>query len=187
MFRILAGSLKGRSLLLPPPEKTRPTPSRVREALFDSLTSRLYRSGGVWADLTVLDAFAGSGALGLEALSRGASRAYFFEKDLEIFKILQFNIEKLGVSESADCFLTDCFSPRGAPEAVDLIFLDAPYDQGLEPLALSALEKQGWIKEETYLSIETASKHPPSDFEKFTLESSRVYGKTRSSGYRFCF
>ncbi|MGL4541172.1 MAG: RsmD family RNA methyltransferase, partial [Polymorphobacter sp.] len=95
-MRIIAGKWRGRALASPPGEATRPTADRVREALFSMLTSRL----GSYEGLRVLDGFAGTGALGLEALSRGAAHATFVERDAAAVKALRGNIEKLGASAS---------------------------------------------------------------------------------------
>ena len=98
-MRIVAGEFKGRSIVAPKGRSTRPTSDRVREGLFSALTSRLGADLGCGA---VLDAFAGSGALGLEALSRGASTATFVDKSTSAVRVIRANVETLGVSDRVD-------------------------------------------------------------------------------------
>lgn len=185
MFRILAGSRRGSGLFLPPAEKTRPTSSRAREALFNRLTAQLAKRGLSWQKVTILDAFAGSGALGLEALSRGASHGYFFEKDPIIFTVLKKNIQKLALEAQGTYFAQDCLTPPEAIAPVDIVLLDPPYEQGLETLAVDALLQKHWIKEETILVLETAATSSPPSLTNFILEDSRCYGRARISLYTF--
>ena len=136
-MRIVAGTLKGRTIDAPSGTDTRPTIDRVREALFSSLYSLL----GGFEGVSVLDAFAGSGALGIEALSRGAERALFFERDAKAAATLKKNLSacKLG-SDRARIVQRDAFksaqSEPGAP--FDLVLLDPPY-------AYEAHEVLGWV------------------------------------------
>jgi len=125
-MRIVAGEYRGRTLRAPKGQATRPTTDRVREAVMSTLASA--RPGLEGA--AVLDAFAGSGALGLEALSRGARWAGFYEKDAEALRVLQGNIAALGLAreryavQRADVLKSP---PRSAPAAIDIVFLDPPY------------------------------------------------------------
>ncbi|MCL2826235.1 MAG: 16S rRNA (guanine(966)-N(2))-methyltransferase RsmD [Eggerthellaceae bacterium] len=135
-MRIIAGEYKGRQLKAPKGDATRPTADRVREALMSALAS----ARGGFEGAVVLDAFAGSGALGLEALSRGARYAAFCEKDASALRTLQANIEALGVARERYAALrTDILKnpPRLAAAPFDLVFLDPPY--ALEPPTVSAL------------------------------------------------
>ncbi len=119
-MRIIAGTLRGRRIEAPPGPSTRPMLDRVRQALFST--------AGAWIEgARVLDLFAGSGSLGLEALSRGAARARFVEKDRRTAQILRRNVAELGLEDRVELVLGDALDPgRWAPPA-DLIFLDPPY------------------------------------------------------------
>ncbi len=125
-MRIIAGEMRGRTFAAPEGEGTRPTTDRVRE----SLMSSVYSARGGFDGAMVLDAFAGSGALGFEALSRGAARAVFYERDPKAFKTLSANARKLGL-ESRQATLTkgDIMArpPVFSRPAFDLVFLDPPY------------------------------------------------------------
>lgn len=141
-MRIVAGAWKGRPLVAPPGTVTRPTADRVRQALFDMLRH------APWADdidgAQVLDAFAGAGGLGLEALSRGAAHATFIERDRAALAALRANIAACRAEARCAVLATDAtHPPPGAP--CRLVFLDPPYALGLVPLAVTALRAAGWI------------------------------------------
>jgi 16S rRNA (guanine966-N2)-methyltransferase len=121
-MRVVAGSARGRRLDVPDGDHTRPTADRVREAMFNSLYSR----GGVEGAI-VVDLFAGSGALGLEALSRGAARCTFVENDRWALVVLRDNIDRLGFAESARVIASDGPAFLAAGESCDLVLLDPPY------------------------------------------------------------
>lgn len=166
-MRIISGKWRGRSLLAPPGEATRPTADRAREALFSMLTSRL----GSFEELRVADIFAGTGALGLEALSRGAARCTFVERDREAIAALKANIQKLG-ADGADVRAQAAEGFAGGP--FDLVFMDPPYHSGLalKVLPRLTLETRAWI------SIETAFNE---DVEVlgFAVETARNHGKAK--------
>ena len=127
-MRIIAGDLRGRTVVSPDASTTRPTTDRVREALFSSLYSRV----GELEGLRVLDAFAGSGALGIEALSRGSARCSFFEKDASACKVLQANLRKLGLGPERACVhQADVLASPGSALAAEgpfsVVLLDPPY------------------------------------------------------------
>ena len=170
-MRIIAGQWRGRAIIAPAGEETRPTANRVREALFSMLTSRL----GSFEGLRVLDGFAGTGALGLEALSRGAARATCVEKDAEAVKALRRNIEKLGVA--ADVIAAPIETLGAAPAPCDIILLDPPYGAGLANLALARLVERGWVAPHAIISVETGAKEElASEFEVLAV---RNHGKAR--------
>ena len=170
-MRIIAGKWRGRRLIAPAGDATRPTADRVREALFSMLTSRI----GSFEDLRVADIFAGTGALGLEALSRGAGHVTFVETDAGALKALRTNIAKLG-AESATTIVAQPAQAiaRAAPH--DLLLLDPPYGEGLAPRALARLAEQGWIAPHALISVETAAKEPL-DVPGFSVEVTRTHGK----------
>ncbi len=125
-MRIIAGTMKGRALACPAGQGTRPTTDRVRE----SIMSCVFSARGGFGDAMVLDAFAGSGALGFEALSRGAARAVFYERDAAAHKVLAANAAKLGLEpRQATLVRGDVMErpPRFSRPAFDLVFLDPPY------------------------------------------------------------
>ena len=166
-MRIIAGRWRGRPILAPAGDSTRPTSDRVREALFSMLASRL----GSFEGLQVADLFAGSGALGLEALSRGAAHCVFVEKDRRAVEAIRANIAALGASGEV--------LPRGAehaalPAPVDLAFLDPPYGSGLAAALLAALPLApgGWA------SVETARGEPVAA-AGYEIDAERTFGKAR--------
>src|ERR1700751_6016617 len=131
-MRIVAGRHRGRRLLAPPGETVRPTSDRAREALFNILShGQLAAEGIPFAGAAVLDAFAGTGALGLEALSRGAAEAAFIERDPEALATLRQNIAALGEDFHSRVVPGDATRPPRAPLACALVFLDPPYRSGV--------------------------------------------------------
>ena len=144
-MRIIAGAWRGRPLDAPPGDITRPTSDRAREGLFSMLASRL----GSFDDLAVADLFAGTGALGLEALSRGAAHCTFVEKDRTALAILRRNIDRLGAGERADLRSQAVEHMPAPPRPYDLILMDPPYGAGLAQPALDRaapwLAPGGWL------------------------------------------
>ncbi len=174
-MRIIAGEFRGRRLAALGKGDTkahlRPTPDRVRESLFSLLASRLDFGG-----LHVLDLFAGTGALGLEALSRGATEAVFVENGRVGQRLIAQNIETLGVGDRARMLGSDATRLGRAPEAFDLVFLDPPYGQGLGALALKAARDGGWLAPDAFIVWEEdAAQTAPVGFD---LLEHRPYGDT---------
>ncbi len=158
-MRIIAGAWRGRVLLAPPGEGTRPTADRVRQALFDRLMHAPWFGRARLEGAQVLDAFAGTGALGLEALSRGAAQAVFMERDRAALAVLRANIAACGAGGRASVLVCDVRQPpAGGPVA--LVFLDPPYGQDLVPGAAAALQRAGWVAPGTLLVMETAVAEP---------------------------
>lgn len=154
-MRVIAGSSRGRRLALFEGREVRPTPDRVREALFSILQSKL----GSFVDLKVLDLFAGSGALAIEALSRGAASACLVEKAPAAEKIIRQNLEQCQLSEHATLVIRDAFQAlSGFPAgSYDLIFLDPPYAQGLAERALVEVERLKLLREDGIVCAETGA------------------------------
>ncbi|MBK1658437.1 16S rRNA (guanine(966)-N(2))-methyltransferase RsmD [Paracraurococcus ruber] len=148
-MRIIAGRHRGRTLQAPAGQATRPTADRVRQALFDMLWhapwSPFSQDRALLEEVRVLDAFAGTGALGLEALSRGAAQATFLETDRAALTALRANIA--ACREEARCRVlpADATKPPRAAAPCGLVFLDPPYRDGLMEAALAALAAAGWI------------------------------------------
>ena len=173
-MRIIAGRWRGRILHAPPGLDTRPTSDRAREALFSMLAARLGRFEG----LRVADIFAGTGALGLEALSRGAAHASFVEKDRAALAALRANLARLGADAMATVHPSSALSLARADRPHDLLFLDPPYGRGLAQPTLACLAAQGWIAPYALVSVET-SRDETLDMPDFTTEAVRDYGKAR--------
>jgi 16S rRNA (guanine966-N2)-methyltransferase len=174
-MRIIAGQWRGRALIAPAGESTRPTADRVREALFSMLTSRL----GSFEGLRVLDGFAGTGALGLEALSRGAAHAVFVESDAGAVKALKANIAAMKAPSAGitEVIAAPIESIGVARLPCDIILLDPPYASGAGVAALARLSAQGWIAPHAVISVETGRKEAlESDFEVLAV---RDHGKAR--------
>ena len=161
-MRIIAGRYKGRRLTAPSGADTRPTSDRARQALFDMLMHAPWAEG-VLTGAAVLDVFAGTGALGLEALSRGAGAAVFIESGRPALTAIRANIASCGADDLCRVVAGDALKPpRGA--ACGLVFLDPPYGQGLVPRALGALAKAGWVAPGALMVAEVgADEAPPTD------------------------
>lgn len=167
-MRIVGGRFRGKLLQTPSDEAIRPTADRTREALFNILASRLSpHLGGV----RVLDLFAGTGALGLEALSRGASRAVFVDTGTEARGLIRDNIEAMGLAGIAKLLRRDAtdLGPAGTLGPCDLVFLDPPYGKGLGEQALRSALLGGWIAPEAVIVLEEGAEvdlHLPEGFEE---------------------
>ncbi len=198
VMRIVAGRHRGRPLVAPEGLAVRPTGERAREALFDVLASGRHasredgggkdgggRDGGPRSSLAgarVLDAFAGSGALGLEALSRGAAQAVFMESHPGALDMLEKNVAALGEGARATVLRADVLRPPPAergPGPCGLALLDPPYNQGLAPPALTALAAAGWLTADALAIVELMAKEPFEPPPGFTLLEERKYGKAR--------
>jgi 16S rRNA (guanine966-N2)-methyltransferase len=172
-MRVIAGQWRGRPLVTPKGEATRPTADRVREALFSMLVSRV----GSFEDLAVADLFAGSGALGIEALSRGAAKCIFVEQDRAALDALKANVAKLG-AKGADVRATSALALGPASAPLDLILMDPPYGTGAGSVALEKLLRLGWVGPATLVSIET-TKDESVAVKGMTVDVERNYGKAR--------
>lgn len=150
-MRIIAGEWRGRPIEAPPSLGTRPTADRVREALFSMLASRI----GSFEDLRVADLFAGSGALGLEALSRGAASATFVETDASAASAIRRNAGTLAASERVRVIAGSALRlPQSEP--FDLIFADPPYSKGSGSGVVLSVLSAGWLARGGWLSVETS-------------------------------
>lgn len=170
-MRIIAGKARGRRLESPRGSGVRPTRDAVREALFSIL--------GPLDEVVVLDGFAGTGALGLEALSRGAERAYFFEPSGEAREVLKENIRRVGVAEQARLIAAPFERALSKiTEEIDLFFLDPPYQTSLGRKALAAiLATKGVYHDDSLVVLEKSAQEEIS-YEGWELEEERVYGTT---------
>jgi 16S rRNA (guanine966-N2)-methyltransferase len=179
-MRIVGGRHRGRRLVAPPGDQVRPTSDRAREALFNILSHGDFAAAGSpIADANVLDAFAGTGALGIEALSRGAARAVFIETDRTALGALRRNLAALDEEDATDVIAGDATRPPRAPYAAALAFLDPPYRSGLAVPALTALAGMGWLAPHALVIVELAAKEPFSAPEGFAMIDERRYGAAR--------
>ncbi|HYD87191.1 MAG TPA: 16S rRNA (guanine(966)-N(2))-methyltransferase RsmD [Vitreimonas sp.] len=179
-MRIVGGQFKGRAIAAPEGRDTRPTSDRARESLFNVLAHADW-SAGV-GGRRVLDLFAGSGALGLEAMSRGAAFALFVETDAAARGTIRDNIEALGLFGATRIHRRDAtdlgMKPAGLGDPFDLVFLDPPYRKGLGEKALARLGQGGWITAEALIVFECAADETPA-IEGFELLAERGYGAAR--------
>jgi 16S rRNA (guanine966-N2)-methyltransferase len=177
--RIIAGRHRGRALRAPDGRAVRPTSDRAREALFDILAHGRFADRPVFADARVLDVFAGTGAFGLEARSRGAAHATFIEKDRGALTILRGNIAALGEEKNAAVLAADALHPPQAAAPVTLAFLDPPYGEDLAAPALAALATSRWLAPEALVAVEVAARQKLVPPPGFTLLEERRYGAAR--------
>lgn len=173
-LRIIAGQWRGRKLTTPAGDTTRPTADRTRETLFSMLVSRL----GSFEGLAVADLFAGSGALGLEALSRGAQSCVFVEQDAAAIRALRGNVANLQAQSQCDVRAGSVLALGPAKAPLDLVMLDPPYGTGAGEVALDKLQRLGWIGEATWVSLETAVAELPKIKGMETVADRKV-GKAR--------
>jgi 16S rRNA (guanine966-N2)-methyltransferase len=163
MIKVIGGKHRGRSIDTPEGATTRPTSNRARESLFNILMHVSWNDADVHGgtsplvDARVLDAFAGSGALGIEALSRGAAHATFLDNDATAIRLIGENLRKIGEATNAKAIRGDATRPPPSREGCDLVFLDPPYRSGLAAPALTALAEAGWLKPGAVATVELAN------------------------------
>ncbi|MFL6724726.1 MAG: 16S rRNA (guanine(966)-N(2))-methyltransferase RsmD [Sphingomicrobium sp.] len=173
-MRIIAGEWRGRKLVAPAGQSTRPTADRTRETLFSMLASRL----GSFRGLRVADLYAGSGALGLEALSRGASHATFVEHDRMALKAIEANLAALeAVDRTAIRAMSAAVLP--AVDPFDLVFADPPYAPGSGTAAVAAVKSAGWLAEGGWMAIETQKGDAVAPPDGWEVDAERDIGRAR--------
>jgi len=175
-MRIVAGKHRGRRLAAPPGETVRPTSERARAALFNILAHARFAAPLAFESARVLDAFAGTGAFGLEALSRGARFATFIESGRAARDALAANIRMLGEESRTRVLAADATQPPRADGPCDLVFLDPPYRSGLAAPALQALAAAGWLAPGALVVVELAARQPFAAPEGYALLDERRYG-----------
>jgi len=172
-MRIIAGAWRGRPIDAPAGQSTRPTADRVRETLFSMLASRL----GSFEDLRVADLFAGSGALGFEALSRGAASATFVERGTKAAAAIKRNAERLGATARIRIPTNSAQAlPRSDP--FDLIFADPPYAAGSGTAVVESVIGAGWLSSGGWMSVET-SRNDAVEPGELGIEATRAIGRAR--------
>lgn len=185
-MRIVAGRHRGRRLEAPEGVAVRPSADRTREALFNILAQgkldwrgALAPPGSPFTGAHVLDAFAGTGALGLEALSRGAAHATFMENQAAALEACRRNIRALGEEAHSTVLACDVLRPPPAPGPCDLALMDPPYNQGMAEPALGALGATGWLRPGALAVVELLAREPLAPPPGFEVLDERRYGKAR--------
>lgn len=178
-MRVTGGELGGRRLRAPAGLATRPTTDKVRQALFNILA---HRDLGRFTlqNASVIDLFAGTGALGIEAVSRGALHCLFIEESAEGRGLIRTNVEAFGLSGRTKIFRRDAtrLGEAGTLQPFDIIFADPPYAKGLGEKALTAALEGGWLKRGALCIVEESAATPFQPPAGFTLEDRRDYGDT---------
>ncbi len=175
-MRVTGGSLRGRRIEVPPEKSVRPSSDRLRQTLFNILMHGRFM--GRIDGAVVLDAFAGTGALGIEALSRGARRATFMDKDHALVAALMRRLADFDLDEQATVVPADATRPPRAPRGAEatLVLLDPPYASGLGAEAIRALDRAGWIAEDALIVLEYDARTPPKLPQGFAIEDTRKIG-----------
>ncbi|MDO5101063.1 MAG: 16S rRNA (guanine(966)-N(2))-methyltransferase RsmD [Eubacteriales bacterium] len=176
-MRVIAGSARSIVLQTPKGMQTRPTSDRIKETLFNILQPRLY--GAVFADF-----FAGSGGIGIEALSRGASKAVFVDRDRDSLRCITHNLEKTGLAEQAQVIAGDVTVAMKRLEGrvcFDIVFIDPPYQAGLEEKVFDFLGRSSIIDENSLIILEADSRRQTDFCEQygFNIERTKVYGSNQ--------
>ncbi len=182
-MRIVGGIYRGRRLTTPRGREVRPTSDRVREALFDILQHGLQSNQGAAfpKGANVLDVFAGTGALGLEALSRGANHVTFIERDPAACRVIERNTRTLNAMESVTLLRRNALRPASPPAgspAADVLLMDPPYRSDMAAPALQALRARGWIARHGVAVIEMATNEVLDPPRGFVVVDERSYGDT---------
>ena len=176
-MRVVGGRLRGRNLAAPASREIRPTADRLRESLFNIL---VHAYENPVEDARVLDLFAGTGALGIEAISRGAGFALFVDNGAEARALLRNNVEALGLGGVTKVFRRDAtnLGPAHPVEPFSLVFLDPPYGKGLAEKALASLRDGGWLTKQVLLVVEEAKAAALTTPEGFVELERRAYDDT---------
>ena len=183
-MRVVGGSLRGRTLAAPKSQSIRPTADRLRESLFNIL---IHAYDNPIAGARALDLFAGTGALGIEALSRGAAFTLFVDDGAEARALLRENVATLGLGGTSRIFRRDAtkLGPAHPVEPFSLAFLDPPYGKGLAEQALASARAGGWLKPDALIVVEEAAKAKFAAPEGFAEIERRPYDDTELVVLRF--
>lgn len=171
-MRVISGNNRGMNLLAPEGMGTRPTTDRIKETLFNMIAFDV-------PDCNFLDLFAGSGQMGIEALSRGASKAVFVEKDKKAIACIEANISKARLDDQAELLKMDVFSALNSlnnHEPFDFVFMDPPYNQDLEKQVLKQLLNKPYITEDTLIIVEASLETSLDDLDSgYILTKEKIY------------
>jgi 16S rRNA (guanine966-N2)-methyltransferase len=181
--RITGGKFGGRVLAAPEDDRVRPTSDKVRQAIFNVLRHHDFGSGFSLEGATAVDLFAGTGALGLEAISRGAAFELFVEEDVESRALIRRNVETLDLTGATKIWRRDATSlgpmPAGSGGPFNLAFVDPPYRRDLAPRALESLQQGSWLAADAIVVVESGKSEELLRPEGYTLLDDRAYGDTR--------
>ena len=175
-MRVVGGEYRGRKLDSPSNNDIRPTSDKVRQAVFNMLNSR-----GLVVDSVVIDAFCGTGALGIEALSQGASHAVFFDKSKQSYQLARDNIQSFDLHDVSTLYFKDCTAVSEKPDDIEqasLVFLDPPYHKELIPQAIGNLVEKNWIELEAMFLMEMA-KDEDVICPLIDIHHEKIYGDTK--------
>jgi 16S rRNA (guanine966-N2)-methyltransferase len=178
-MRVIAGAWRGKRLVAPAGTATRPTADRARQTVFDVLWHARWAGRGVIEGASVLDAFAGSGAMGIEALSRGAAEATFLEADPAALAAIRTNLRACRAEARGHVLRADATAPPPSRAPCGVVFLDPPYGKGLVTASLAALKEAGWIGRDSVVVAELGVSEPFACPAGFTIEDERVIGAAR--------
>jgi 16S rRNA (guanine966-N2)-methyltransferase len=182
-LRVTSGTLKGRVLHAPSDARVRPTSDKVRQAIFNILAHNDFDTGFTLEGARVADLFAGTGALGIEAVSRGAAFVLFVEDAAESRALIRENVEALGLTGVTKIWRRDATDlgpmSAGAGGPFDLAFLDPPYRKGLIAPALAALREGGWLAPDALIVTESSEEEAVPETSGYALLDHRNYGDTR--------
>ncbi len=180
-MRVTGGKHRGRRIEAGPGREVRPTAIRARQALFNILahSPALIADPPLPADARVVDVFAGTGALGFEALSRGARHATFIDNDAAALGLIERNAANLDEAERVSLLRRDATAPGRAPAPCALAFLDPPYHSGLAAPALAALEREGWFLPGAIAVVELALTEAFTPPEGWAVVATRVHGAAK--------
>ena len=176
-MRIISGKHKNRRIEAPEGKEVRPTTSRIREAIFNILAHGQYGEKRVLQG-RVADIFCGSGAMGLEALSRGAAHVSFIDKNRISLEAAEFNVEQFGEAENCQIIRADSSQLPPAPKPYDLLILDPPYHSGLGVKSLKTALLGGWLHDDSVVVLELSRKEEVEVPEGIAIIDVRDYGNT---------
>tara|TARA_B100000700_G_scaffold250221_1_gene280777 strand:- start:19459 stop:20028 length:570 start_codon:yes stop_codon:yes gene_type:complete len=177
-MRIISGKYSGRKIITPKGKDIRPTTDRFKETLFNIIENSLKID---FKEKNVLDLFAGSGSLGIEALSRGAKSCIFIDKSSKAIKTVEENINKLELPSAYDCINIDVNKIRkftkNTKDKINIIFSDPPYSKTeINEIAINNLVKNSWVSRNSYLFLETSCRRPILDIKDFQIIDDRKIG-----------
>jgi 16S rRNA (guanine966-N2)-methyltransferase len=181
--RVTGGTLRGHALTAPPDARVRPTSDKVRQAIFNILVHNDFGIGFTLEGARAADLFAGTGALGIDAISHGASWCLFVDDSAESRALIRTNVEAFGLTGMSKIWRRDAadLGPLGAGAGgpFDLVFLDPPYRKNLVAPALASLRDGGWLAKNAVIVAETAADEEFDTPAGFAAQEPRIYGETR--------
>lgn len=183
-LRIIGGLWRGRLIEAPADDAIRPTTDRVRESLFNRLMHGAAGTDFVLNGARVADVFAGTGVMGLEALSRGAAHATFIERDMTAAALIRRNVAALAAEDRVSVMSADATNLPRAPLAHDLALLDPPYKEALTAPAMLSLARQGWLKPGALVAAEMEAGTPTPDVDGFRFLDRRETGRIAVALYQ---